>query len=666
MTQLLQNAVYGTALILAAALLRRVLGDKLVPEARLALWAACLFRLLTPAAPSSVLSLWGLFGREAQNAPAPLPAGTVPNGAGAAAPGVSGAVVPAPAPTEAGIPWEMLLLGIWLAVGGLLAARYALSYVRTRRAVGCAVPVGRDDPRYLALPRCARLREGPVDGAPLTFGAVRPTVVLTPGLSGAVLECVLAHEAVHARRRDNLWHYVTAAALAVYWWNPAVWLMARLLRRDVELSCDRAALKRLGDARRADYAGALVSMATTAEGPAFCQTFGRKAAEERVISIMKYKKTTIAGAALTLALVLAVTVGFASNPAQPDEDSTTSSAPSDLMYSLSIDEDDGLTKLVIGLDYLEKRLEERVADGSMTQAEADRVLAQAREFSPDGKELVWSFQGDSGLYVRSDLVKAERDFPVFYKDENGDLVPVDPATVVSGFIFPAGSGAVEFMGRTYNRADLSQETLDWLDWYLALDEQEQLAISYVPAELRPQGDDVGTYDANDPNGEIPAGEQGFTHDPNGPEDPAGAGDEPICNLPLAPDGSGDEPIACPPEIIDQNVQLPEGADGRTFNAFTVADVSGGCPVEGCNMTTTHYHDGMWRCAFDVCPFEDCSVPGGHEHDGVVYSCNGHAHQDGVCDGSCYTTTGLPEPVRTDCYPDDSGHHSGGHHHGGHH
>ena len=71
MTQLLQNALYGTALILAAAALRRALKDRLIPEARLCLWAVCLFRLLTPAAPESVFSLWGLF-----QAPPPQPAQT--------------------------------------------------------------------------------------------------------------------------------------------------------------------------------------------------------------------------------------------------------------------------------------------------------------------------------------------------------------------------------------------------------------------------------------------------------------------------------------------------------------------------------------------------------------------------------------------------------------
>ena len=357
MTQLLQNAAYGTALILAAALLRRALKDRLMPEARLALWAVCLFRLLTPAAPESVLSLWGLFRPRqtpAVSAPAPV----------AGAPQLYTPVQAGPSPAAPAIPWETVLFAVWLVVGGLLAARYVLSWRRTRRAVSCAIPIERDDPRYASLPKCARLREGPMEGAPLTFGAVKPTVVLTPGLGGEALDCVLAHEGVHAKRRDNLWHYAMALALVVHWWNPAVWLMARLLRRDIELSCDRAAVRKLGPDKRADYANTLVSLATQGNSPAFCQTFGRKAAEERILSVMKFKKTSIVGAVLSLALVLAVTVAFASEPKTP----------------------------------------------------ADTVV---------------------------------------------------------------------YHGHTYNRADLSQETLDWLDWYLALPEEEQLAISMVPPELIP-------------------------------------------------------------------------------------------------------------------------------------------------------------------------------------
>lgn len=364
MTQLLQNALTGTALILAAAALRRLLKDRLVPGARLALWAACLFRLLTPAAPESALSLWGLFAR-------PEPVSPPPPQLYNPAPAVS---APLPQSGASGFPWDLALSAVWLAVGLVLGLRYVLSWRRTRRAVAAAIPIQRPDPRYLPLPLCARLREGVMEGAPLTFGAVRPTVVLSPGLSGEELLCVLAHEGVHARRRDNLWHYAMALALVVHWWNPAVWLMARLLRQDVELSCDRAALRALGPDRRAEYANALISLATQTDGPAFCQTFGRKAAEERIRSIMKFKKLSVLGVVFTLALVAAVTAAFASDP------------------------------------------------------------------KTDG-------------------------------------------------------GTIQFHGQSFSRSELSQDTLDWLDWYLALPEEEQQAVSYEPAELRPGGT-PGVSDAN--------------------------------------------------------------------------------------------------------------------------------------------------------------------------
>ena len=599
MTQLLQNALFGTALILAAVLLRRAMGERLLPAARLALWAVCLIRLLAPVFPASGLSLWGLAGAGTAGAapdwnPAPLPGGELGNVPAVNAP--AGTAVPAPQPVEpAAFPWEAVVPAVWIGVGLVLAARYVWSWNRTRRAVAQAVPLGRDDPRYGLLPRCARLREGVMDGAPLTFGAARPTVVVPPELDGGALECVLVHEAVHARRRDNLWHYGMAAALIVYWWNPAVWLMSRLLRRDIELACDRAAVKRLGAARRAEYAQTLVALATASDGPAFCQTFGRKAAEERIISVMKFKKTTIFGVVLSLVLVAGVTAAFASAPKAPDEDSTTSTAPAIGIQSVQLDAESGnVTEYTVNLDVLKQNLDRHVAEGTMTQAEADRVWAQAQEFAQGGKALTWSFQGDSGLTL-DELHK------VCYRDENGNLIPVDPATVASGFIFPAAD-TVTYHGRSYNRADLSAETLLWLESYLALSEEEQLAVSYEPAELR-GGELPTTEDAGQPAGdEAPAGEQGLTHDPNGTKDSAGAG---ICT---------DE--SCP--------------------------VSGEHHHEG--DTVVHHYDTQ-PLEIPVCPVEGCTAWGTHTHDGATYLCSG-AHCGGVCDGSC--AAGVP---------------SGGRHHG---
>jgi len=42
---------------------------------------------------------------------------------------------------------------------------------------------------------------------------------------------------------------------------------------------------------------------------------------------------------------------------------------------------------------------------------------------------------------------------------------------------------VMFNGQTFDKANLSQETIEWLDWYNGLTEAEQLAVDYIPADL---------------------------------------------------------------------------------------------------------------------------------------------------------------------------------------
>lgn len=626
MNQLLQNAVLGTALILAAALLRRVLKGRLLPGARLALWFVCLVRLLAPAFPASGLSLWGLLPRTGEAAaPAPAPVGGAGNLPAVNAP-VSGTVNPGLGPVEpagAAFPWETVVLAVWLGVGLLLAARYVLRWNRTRRAVADAIPLPKDDPRYAPLPKCARLREGVMDGAPLTFGAARPTVVVPPGLSGGALECVLVHEAAHARRRDNLWHYAMALALVAYWWNPAVWLMARLLRRDIELACDRAAVKKLGAERRAEYAETLVALATAGAEPAFCRTFGRKAAEERILSVMKFKKTTVLGVVLSLVLVAGVTVAFASGPKASAEKPAESKAPVIVengdpvpVNASPVISEDGVPGAIadqpMTLEEYTALLDGLVSGGKMSREDYDRLLDGAAkglesQISVGACPYLWVTEG--GSYA----IKGRRICTLAGCGNNSRHTH-------DGEWYTGWEDTVTYDGRTYNRADLSAETLEWLDWYRALPQEERLAVSYEPAELREQAvpEFVPDYDP-----EV--------------EDSAGAGDDIICGLPTAP----------------------------TTN----------CGVEGCTETRMHQHWGEDRCVVLglICPVEGCTIPVCHDHDGVTYYCNGAAHSGGVCDGSCrgWSLTAWNEAdTAPSASPVSGGHHGDSHHgngyQGGHH
>lgn len=48
--------------------------------------------------------------------------------------------------------------------------------------------------------------------------------------------------------------------------------------------------------------------------------------------------------------------------------------------------------------------------------------------------------------------------------------------------FPT-ENTVSFHDKTFNKSDLSQETLEWLDWYNSLTEEEQLSIDHIPSNL---------------------------------------------------------------------------------------------------------------------------------------------------------------------------------------
>lgn len=48
--------------------------------------------------------------------------------------------------------------------------------------------------------------------------------------------------------------------------------------------------------------------------------------------------------------------------------------------------------------------------------------------------------------------------------------------------FPT-ENTVSFHDKTFHKSDLSQETLEWLDWYNSLTEEEQLSINHIPFDL---------------------------------------------------------------------------------------------------------------------------------------------------------------------------------------
>jgi beta-lactamase regulating signal transducer with metallopeptidase domain len=97
--------------------------------------------------------------------------------------------------------------------------------------------------------------------SPISWGVLRPTIVLSPKAVEAVgeAEAIIAHELAHVARLD--WAKLLAARLAcaVFWFNPLVWMLARESHQLREEAADDAVL--MADIDGPDYATLLVGAA---------------------------------------------------------------------------------------------------------------------------------------------------------------------------------------------------------------------------------------------------------------------------------------------------------------------------------------------------------------------------------------------------------------------
>ncbi|MBW3555292.1 MAG: M56 family metallopeptidase, partial [Gemmatimonadetes bacterium] len=127
------------------------------------------------------------------------------------------------------------LFAVWLTGLLLCLAPVAAGWVAVRRLGSRSRRLEDTRVRYLAtrlalrigLRRPFRLLVGPSRIMPMTWGLVRPKVVLPPEAlewPESRLEAVLLHELAHVARRDCLTQMLAELARAVHWFNPLVWV----------------------------------------------------------------------------------------------------------------------------------------------------------------------------------------------------------------------------------------------------------------------------------------------------------------------------------------------------------------------------------------------------------------------------------------------------------
>ena len=320
----------SSVLILALLLLRRLFRGLISRRFQYALWLLVLVRLLIPvnlpeaefslltaAEPAAAVVTQRMEQREIYLLPQETFSVSAPTeGAGTAAsyrPAEADGdiVVDADTGTAIRYAWTptlpQLLACVWAAGAAGMACWFLFVNLRFSRRIrkvrmpytveGCKYPV------YLVesgLP------------SPCLFGLIRPAIYLTPAAAAPQrLRHVIAHESAHARHADPLWALLRGLCLAVYWFDPLVWLAAAASRADGELACDEAALAVLGPAERVPYGQTLLALIPVRRGSdpmlsATTMTAGKRQLRERMARIAEDRRTRWAALLAVAALAAGV------------------------------------------------------------------------------------------------------------------------------------------------------------------------------------------------------------------------------------------------------------------------------------------------------------------------------------------------------------------------
>ena len=305
--KLLNLSISASWLVLTVLALRMVL--RRAPKwVNVLLWGMVALRLVLPFSIESALSLIPSAETVSPEVVQFDPAPTITSGVtiidNAVNPSLSESFAAAPlASVNPLYVWTYLAGWVWL-IGLTAMLLYALvSYLRLRRRVSASIPLRENIYVCDEVP------------SPFILGIVHPCIYLPSALDEAQRGSVLSHERAHLARHDHWWKPLGFALLAVYWFNPLLWLAYTLLCRDIELACDERVLRGMDAGQIKDYSSALLACSVPRRMLAACPlAFGEVGVGARVKNALRYKKPAFWVVAASVAVCVVVAVCFLTNP----------------------------------------------------------------------------------------------------------------------------------------------------------------------------------------------------------------------------------------------------------------------------------------------------------------------------------------------------------------
>lgn len=154
---------------------------------------------------------------------------------------------------------------------------------------------------------------------PFILGITRPKIYLPKTVSYAEMDYIIFHEKVHIKRCDHIIRFLSYFVLCIHWFNPLVWLAFHLSGKDMEMSCDEAVIKHMGNDIKKDYSQSLLNFTVGKKNPGMTSlSFSEGDTKDRIKNILNFRKPNPVVILFSIFFVVFILLGVLSDPVDKD------------------------------------------------------------------------------------------------------------------------------------------------------------------------------------------------------------------------------------------------------------------------------------------------------------------------------------------------------------
>lgn len=280
----------------------------------------------------------------------------------------------------------------------------------------------------LGITKKVQLRISEVGLSPITFGFLKPVILIPAGLlfqlSPAQLEAIISHELAHVKRNDYLANLLQSSLEVIFFYHPCFWWMSQTVKELREIASDDLAVNTGVPAKELAYGLAEVLNFANQNPPELALAAGKKRNPtlQRIKRIMGYPAQTYPQnpiISIPMLLTLILSAGLMASAQQDAPAKVEKLSPINQTKTASVLAPKATQKLTEVLNAQEEKIEKLViTDGIPTWYDEDGNVIDPK----DKKVYRYQIQGDTIIYKGDSVTIKKNGKGAYVYQKNGEVL----------------------------------------------------------------------------------------------------------------------------------------------------------------------------------------------------------------------------------------------------